>query len=75
MQRTLDVMKASATEFVELAAYRLQGIAINWFQSWRLSRGRDALPPTWQEFSDAFLCHYKPPELRRARVDRFLSLQ
>ncbi|XP_060195023.1 uncharacterized protein LOC132624230 [Lycium barbarum] len=52
MQRTLNVMKASATEYLELATYRLQGIAINWFQSWRLSWGRDALPPTWQEFSD-----------------------
>ena len=75
MQRTLDIMKASATESVELAAYRLQGIAINWFQSWRLSRGKDAPPPTWQEFSDAFLRHHMPPELRRARVDRFLNLR
>ncbi|XP_060170574.1 uncharacterized protein LOC132601511 [Lycium barbarum] len=75
MQRTLNVMKASARESVELAAYRLQGIAINWYQSWRLSRGSDALPPTWQEFSDAFMRHYMPPELRRARVDRFLNLR
>ncbi|XP_060216532.1 uncharacterized protein LOC132644010 [Lycium barbarum] len=75
MQRTLIVMKASTTESVELAAYRLQGITINWFQSWRLSRGRDALPPTWQEFSDAFLRHYMPPELRRARVDSILNLR
>ncbi|XP_059290705.1 uncharacterized protein LOC132044233 [Lycium ferocissimum] len=75
MQRTLDIMRASATESVELASYRLQGIAINWFQSWKLSRGRDAPPPTWQKFSDAFLRHHMPPEPRRARVDRFLHLQ
>ncbi|XP_059285577.1 uncharacterized protein LOC132039043 [Lycium ferocissimum] len=75
MQRTLNVMQASATESVELASYRLQGIAINWYQSWRLSRGSDALPPTWREFSDAFLRHYMPPELKRARVDKFLNLR
>ncbi|XP_060195049.1 uncharacterized protein LOC132624262 [Lycium barbarum] len=75
MQRTLDIMRASATESVQLASYRLQSIAINWFQSWKLSRGRDTPPPTWQEFSDAFLRHHMPTELRRARLDRFLNLR
>ncbi|XP_070050506.1 uncharacterized protein [Nicotiana tomentosiformis] len=39
MQRTLGVMKASATESVELASYRLQDVAVNWYDSWELSRG------------------------------------
>ncbi|XP_070007293.1 uncharacterized protein [Nicotiana sylvestris] len=75
MQRTLRVMKATATESVELASYRLWDVAINWYESWELSRGENALPPVWQEFTEAFLRHYLPPELRRARVDRFLTLR
>ncbi|XP_070056969.1 uncharacterized protein [Nicotiana tomentosiformis] len=75
MQRTLRVMKAIATESVELASYRLQDVAVNWYESWELSRGDDSSPAVWQEFTEAFLRHYLPPELRRARVDRFLTLR
>ncbi|XP_070045870.1 uncharacterized protein [Nicotiana tomentosiformis] len=75
MQRTLRVMKATATESVELAFYRLRDVVVNWYESWELSRGEDAPPTVWQEFTGAFLCHYLPPELTRARVDRFLTLQ
>ncbi|XP_070037267.1 uncharacterized protein [Nicotiana tomentosiformis] len=31
MQRTLRVMKATATELVELASYKLRDVAINWY--------------------------------------------
>ncbi|XP_070036859.1 uncharacterized protein [Nicotiana tomentosiformis] len=75
MQRMLRVMKATVTESVELASYRLQDVAVNWYESWELSRGEDAPPAVWQEFTKAFFCHYLPLELRRARVDRFLTLR
>ncbi|XP_070035190.1 uncharacterized protein [Nicotiana tomentosiformis] len=52
MQKTLRVMKAAMIEPVELASYRLQDVAVNWYESWEFSR-----------------------ELRRARVDRFLTLR
>ncbi|XP_070040992.1 uncharacterized protein [Nicotiana tomentosiformis] len=39
MQRTLRVMKNTVTELVELASYRLQDVAVNWYESWELSRG------------------------------------
>ncbi|XP_070034823.1 uncharacterized protein [Nicotiana tomentosiformis] len=68
-------MKATATESVELASYRHQDAAVNWYESWELSRGKDAPPTVWQEFTKAFLHHYRPPELRRARVDIFLTLR
>ncbi|XP_070050490.1 uncharacterized protein [Nicotiana tomentosiformis] len=67
-------MKATAIESVELVSYRLQDITVNWYESWELSRGEDAPPAVWQEFTEAFLRHYLPLELRRARVDRFLTL-
>ncbi|XP_070046807.1 uncharacterized protein [Nicotiana tomentosiformis] len=75
MQRTLRVMKATVTESVVLASYRLQEAAVNWYESWELSRGGDAPKAVWHEFTEVFLHHYLPPELRRARVDRFLTLQ
>ncbi|XP_070054242.1 uncharacterized protein [Nicotiana tomentosiformis] len=73
MQRTLRVMKDTTTESLELASYRLQDVVVNWNESWELSRGEDAPPALWQEFTEAFLHHYLPPKLRRARVDRFLT--
>lgn len=75
MQRTLRVIGASETASVELASYRLRGVAANWFESWRLSRGVGAGLARWDEFSEAFLAHFLPPETRRAREDRFLSLR
>ncbi|XP_070039445.1 uncharacterized protein [Nicotiana tomentosiformis] len=75
MQRTLRVMKATATKLVELASYRLRDVAVNLYESWELSRGEDSLTTVWKEFTEAFLRHYFPPELRRARVGRCLALQ
>ncbi|XP_070050508.1 uncharacterized protein [Nicotiana tomentosiformis] len=75
MQRTLRVMKATTTETAELASYRVQEIPVNWYESWELSRGEDALLAVWNEFTEVFLCQYLPPELRRARVNRFLALR
>ncbi|XP_070010047.1 uncharacterized protein [Nicotiana sylvestris] len=75
IQRTLRVMKATVTESVELASYRLRDVAVSWYESWELYRGEDTPPAVWQEFTEAFLRHYLPLELRRARVDRFLTIQ
>ncbi|XP_070057822.1 uncharacterized protein [Nicotiana tomentosiformis] len=44
MQRTLRVMKATVTESIELAFYRLRDVAVNWYESWELSGGEDAPP-------------------------------
>ncbi|XP_070036713.1 uncharacterized protein [Nicotiana tomentosiformis] len=74
MQRTLRVMKDTTIESIELASYRLQDVAVNWYESWELSRGEDAPQAIWQEFTKTFRRHYLPPEFRRARVDRFLTL-
>ena len=75
MRRSLDLVRASETESVELASHRLRDVAAHWYESWELSRGEGATPATWDEFVTAFTHHFLPPELRRARVDRFLHLQ
>ncbi|XP_060208670.1 uncharacterized protein LOC132636031 isoform X1 [Lycium barbarum] len=75
VRRSLDLVRASETESVELASHRLRDVAANWYESWELSRGEGASPATWDEFVTAFLRHFLPPELRRARVDKFLQLR
>ncbi|XP_070040089.1 uncharacterized protein [Nicotiana tomentosiformis] len=75
LQRTLRVMKATTTKSVELTSYRLRDVVVNWYEFWELSKGEDAPPAVWQEFREAFIRHYLPPELRHARVDRFLTLR
>lgn len=74
IQRTLDVMHVGGTEAVELAVYRLKGVAILWYEAWKQSKGTDAPPTTWKEFKEAFLDHYLPLEIREARADLFLNL-
>ncbi|XP_033513864.1 uncharacterized protein [Nicotiana tomentosiformis] len=68
-------MHASDTESVELASYRLRDVVVHWYETWELSRGTNASPAVWEEFSWAFLRHYLPAEIRQARVDRFLALK
>ncbi|XP_075099152.1 uncharacterized protein LOC142176017 [Nicotiana tabacum] len=73
--RTLRVMHVSDTEAVELASYRLRDLAVLWYDSWERSRGPNPPPTVWKEFSEAFLRHYLPVEIRRARADKFLNLR
>ena len=63
IQRTFDVMHVSSKEALELAAYRLKGVAILWYESWKQSRETDAPSATWKEFKKAFLGHYLPLEI------------
>ncbi|XP_060183265.1 uncharacterized protein LOC132613253 [Lycium barbarum] len=49
MRRTLHLIKASATESVELASYRLYDVAANWYESWELARGVGAPPAPQQQ--------------------------
>ncbi|XP_070039802.1 uncharacterized protein [Nicotiana tomentosiformis] len=62
-------------EVVELAAFRHRDIAILWYEGWERSRGRDAPPANWENFSDAFLDKYLPREIRQDQVNQFLALK
>ena len=46
MRRSLDLVRASETESVELASHRLRDVATHWNKTWELSRGEDAPPAT-----------------------------
>ncbi|XP_070042694.1 uncharacterized protein [Nicotiana tomentosiformis] len=69
------VMHATEKEEVELEAFRLRDIAILWYEGWERSKGCDAPPAIWENFSDAFLDKYLPREIRQARVNQFLALK
>ncbi|XP_015168940.1 uncharacterized protein [Solanum tuberosum] len=73
--RVLRVMHASVTEAMELASFRLRDVAILWYEAWERSRGPDAPPAEWEDFSEAFLAHYFPREVREARLDQFINLK
>ncbi|XP_075111901.1 uncharacterized protein LOC142182017 [Nicotiana tabacum] len=75
MYRVLRVMHASVTEAVDLASFRLRDVVVLWYEAWERSRGPDALPTEWEDFSEAFLAHYLPREVQEARLDQFLSLK
>ncbi|XP_070039520.1 uncharacterized protein [Nicotiana tomentosiformis] len=75
VHHTLRVMHASDIEVVELASYRLQDVAFFWYDSWEISNGPNSPPVVWKEFSEAFLHHNLPVEIRRARVNKFLILR
>uniref|UniRef100_A0A1S4CA19 CCHC-type domain-containing protein n=1 Tax=Nicotiana tabacum TaxID=4097 RepID=A0A1S4CA19_TOBAC len=75
MYRVLRVMHASITEAVELASFRLRDVVVLWYEAWERSRGPDAPPAEWEDFSEAFLAHYFPQEVREARLDQFLNLK
>ena len=74
IQCTLDIMHVSGTEAIELAIYRLKGVAILWYEAWKQSKDIDVPPTTWKEFKEAFLDHYLPLEIREGRANQFLNL-
>ncbi|XP_070017120.1 uncharacterized protein [Nicotiana sylvestris] len=75
MYRVLRVMHASIIEAVELASFRLRDVVVLWYEVWERSRGPNASPVEWEDFSQAFLAHYLPREVREARLDQFLNLK
>ncbi|XP_070046552.1 uncharacterized protein [Nicotiana tomentosiformis] len=51
MHRTLRVMRATETEAVELASYRLKEVAYSWFELWKESREEGSPPARWVAFA------------------------
>ncbi|XP_070005538.1 uncharacterized protein [Nicotiana sylvestris] len=75
MHKTLRVMRATEIDGVELAAYRLKGVAYSWFELLEDFREEGSPPSRWSEFADAFIDHFLPIETRVARVAEFENLK
>lgn len=68
-------MQVSNADLVELDAYQLKDVAIDWYKMWVPSRGQKAPLMVWTEFVKAFMDHFIPLELREEKVDEFFSLK
>nr|XP_009798531.1 PREDICTED: uncharacterized protein LOC104244754 [Nicotiana sylvestris] len=75
MHKTLKVMHATETEGVELAAYRLKGVAFSWFELWEDFHEEGSPLARWSEFADTFVDHFLPAETRATRAVEFESLK
>ncbi|XP_017974483.1 PREDICTED: uncharacterized protein LOC108661564 [Theobroma cacao] len=71
MEKICKALGCSSVRSVELAAFRLEDVAQEWYSS--LCRGRltDAAPLAWSEFSAAFLDRFLPLNVRNARAREF----
>ncbi|XP_070030294.1 uncharacterized protein [Nicotiana sylvestris] len=74
VKKIFRVMHATDTE-VELATYQLKDVANTWYEIWEESRGEDVAPTTWKEFVDAFLEHFLPIEVLKAKALEFERLR
>ncbi|XP_070046778.1 uncharacterized protein [Nicotiana tomentosiformis] len=75
MHKTLRVMRATETEGVELAAYRLKVVAYSRFEMWEDSREEGSPPASWSEFVDTFIDHFLLDETRAAHAAEFENLK
>ncbi|XP_070012922.1 uncharacterized protein [Nicotiana sylvestris] len=75
LHRIFRVMHTMEKEAVELAAFRLRDIAILWYEGWERSRGRNAPPSIWEDFSKDFHDQYAPSIVAnmRDRIHRFIA--
>ncbi|XP_070043890.1 uncharacterized protein [Nicotiana tomentosiformis] len=75
MHKTLRVMHATEVEGVELASYRLKGVAYSWFEMWEDSCEEGSPPARWSEFADAFIDHFLPAETKADHAVKFETLK
>lgn len=75
MEKIFKMMHVSDTEGVEFAAYQLKGMAYQWYAEWEAIRGEDVEPIIWEEFSNDFLDHFFPQELREVKNEKFVNLK
>ncbi|XP_070045200.1 uncharacterized protein [Nicotiana tomentosiformis] len=75
MHKTLRVIRATETEAVELASYRLKEVAYSWFELWEESREEGSPLTRWVEFVDALIDHLLPSETKAAHAAKFENLR
>ena len=66
-------MQATRNDRVELASYQLKDVSHIWYTQWKVYRGANAAPITWDCFSETFLDSFFPIELREAKAQEFMN--
>ncbi|EOY14024.1 Uncharacterized protein TCM_033069 [Theobroma cacao] len=74
MEEICKALGCSSVRLVELAAFRLEDVAQEWYSSLCRGRPTDAAPLTWSEFSTAILDQFLPLSVPNARAGEFEAL-
>ncbi|XP_070050547.1 uncharacterized protein [Nicotiana tomentosiformis] len=75
MHKTLRVMCSTEVEGVELASYRLKGMAYSWFEMWKDYREEGSPSARWSEFADAFIDHFFPAKTKADHAVEFETIK
>ncbi|XP_017976442.1 PREDICTED: uncharacterized protein LOC108661959 [Theobroma cacao] len=74
MEKIFKALGCSNVRSVELATFRLEDVAHEWYSSLYRGKPMDAALLTWSEFSTAFLDQFLPLSVRNARAREFETL-
>ncbi|XP_017974536.1 PREDICTED: uncharacterized protein LOC108661597 [Theobroma cacao] len=74
MEKICKALGCSSVRSVELAAFQLEDVAQEWYNSLCRGRPMDAAPLAWSEFSTTFLDRFLSLSVRNARARKFETL-
>lgn len=60
---------------MEFASYQLKDVAYQWYEEWERTRGGVDESSLWEDFTNAFLDHLFPLELREEKAEKFVNLK
>ncbi|XP_070005812.1 uncharacterized protein [Nicotiana sylvestris] len=72
--KALRALECSNERVVEFAAYKLEDMAITWYETVLLGRPEGAAPLTWDEFTKFFKNHFLPDSLMQQYARDFERL-
>lgn len=64
----------NSTKSIHFAIFRLNKVALQWYEMLHKDRASDVTLMTWEEFNIAFLEHFLPDSMREARTREFETL-
>ncbi len=67
-------MHVADTEWVEIAAYQLKDVSRTWFDQLKKGRNEDAAHLSLDYFEEAFVRHFFPRAMNKAKVREFPRL-
>ena len=68
-------MEITRNNRYELESYKLKDVSHIWYTQWKVYRGANAAPITWDCFSENFLDGFFTIELREAKAQKFMNLR
>ena len=75
MEQQLDIAQCNDHEKVLYASGQLQGMTLDWWDSFQYGRPNDAPEVTWQEFRENFRSYHIPVGLIELKQKEFRALK